>query len=147
MSWLQFVEWAVFYQAEPFGEMRADLRAGIIASKIHNTHIIHRSDAVNPTDMMPKFDVTRTARRNRPMMSVDKWHEVKQIARSMTGKAGRRVWDHVPELEHEQPDPEIGTMHHAHHAIQAAPVQPAVTQPIAPSSRVPADMPILQFPD
>lgn len=146
MSFLQFVEWAVFYQAEPFGEMRSDLRAGIVAAKIHNTHIVRASDAVNPTDMMPKFDVTRTARRNRPMMSVDKWQEVKQIARSMTGKAGRRVWDHVPELEHEQPDPEIGTMHHAN-AIQLAATQPAATQPVAPSSRVPADMPILQFPD
>jgi hypothetical protein len=32
----ELAEWAAYYQCEPFGEERADLRAGIVASVIAN---------------------------------------------------------------------------------------------------------------
>lgn len=38
MSWRQFTAWGAYAQVEPFGELRADLRAGQIASILANTN-------------------------------------------------------------------------------------------------------------
>lgn len=34
----EFAAWLAFYQVEPFGEMRADLRAGMLATLTANAH-------------------------------------------------------------------------------------------------------------
>jgi len=49
-------EWMAFAHLEPFGEARADLRAGIIASTIANVHRGKRSKAFKPEDFVPRFD-------------------------------------------------------------------------------------------
>lgn len=38
MSGAEFTEWMIYSKLEPFGEERADLRAGIIAANIANAH-------------------------------------------------------------------------------------------------------------
>jgi hypothetical protein len=48
-------EWMAYDQMEPFGEERADLRAGIITSMIHNVNIVKGKPA-SPIDFMPEFD-------------------------------------------------------------------------------------------
>jgi hypothetical protein len=53
MSSSEFTEWMAFYELEPQGEWRADLRAGIIASTIANVNRSADSDALTPKDFMP----------------------------------------------------------------------------------------------
>lgn len=53
MSARQFEEWAAFYYQEPWGDFRADLRAGIVASTIANIHRKPRAPAFTPVDFMP----------------------------------------------------------------------------------------------
>lgn len=38
MSASEFEEWKLFYQIEPFGQMRADLRSGTVAAITANAH-------------------------------------------------------------------------------------------------------------
>ena len=50
-----FLEWWKYYQYEPFGEERADLRAGIIASTFANAFRKKGTKAFSPAVFMPKF--------------------------------------------------------------------------------------------
>lgn len=56
-SW-QISEWLAYYQIEPFGEERADLRAGIVASVTANANrdADKRPEPYSPADFMPRFD-------------------------------------------------------------------------------------------
>lgn len=49
-----------YFQIEPFGEDRADLRAGIIASTIYAMNKGKGGRAMSPADFMPKFDTKPT---------------------------------------------------------------------------------------
>ena len=51
----QFSEWIAYQNIEPFGEWRADLRSGIIASTIANANRGKKQTAVKPSDFMPEF--------------------------------------------------------------------------------------------
>ncbi len=53
LSDAEFQEWMSFYRMEPFGEDRADLRAGIIAATIVNVQRGKKGRPVKPTDFMP----------------------------------------------------------------------------------------------
>lgn len=58
MSSSQLAEWIAFYQLEPWGEERADLRAGIVASTIANVNRSQKQKKpYKPDDFMPRFDV------------------------------------------------------------------------------------------
>jgi hypothetical protein len=59
-----FYEWNVYARARPFGEERADLRAGIVASTIANANRGKSGRSFRPADFMPKFH--RQARRQSP---------------------------------------------------------------------------------
>lgn len=50
----ELTEWMAYYELEPFGEERADLRAGIIASTVANVNRA-KGKAYQPQDFMPKF--------------------------------------------------------------------------------------------
>jgi hypothetical protein len=52
MSSRELSEWLAYYGLEPFGDERADLRAGIISSTIANANSNHR---FKPSDFMPDF--------------------------------------------------------------------------------------------
>ena len=59
LSYAEFQEWGLYYQIEPWGEDRADLRAGIIASTIANYAGKVRADKADlalPADFMPYLD-------------------------------------------------------------------------------------------
>jgi len=53
----EFTEWMAYFKLEPFGEERADLRAGIIASATVNMQMDpQKSTPTKPQDFMPKFE-------------------------------------------------------------------------------------------
>lgn len=56
MSSRELSEWMAYATLEPFGEERADLRAGIVASAVVNVHRTQSDKAAQPSDFMPTFD-------------------------------------------------------------------------------------------
>lgn len=50
-----FTSWQAYYTLEPFGQERADLRAGIVASTMANALRGKRTRAYKPKDFMPMF--------------------------------------------------------------------------------------------
>ena len=57
----EFTEWAVIYSIDPWGETRADLRAGIIASTTANVHRGKGKKAYAADEFIPDFDKARRA--------------------------------------------------------------------------------------
>lgn len=49
------------YAAAPWGEMRADLQAGIVAATVANVNRKADSRAFAPSDFMPRFGVQEEA--------------------------------------------------------------------------------------
>jgi hypothetical protein len=58
MSSREFAEWAAYAQIEPFGPVRGDLRAGVVASVIAEVYRDpdKRSEPFTPAEFMPMFD-------------------------------------------------------------------------------------------
>jgi hypothetical protein len=52
----EITEWMAFYQMEPFGDMRADLRSGVIASTFANANRTKHTRPFTPEDFMPFVD-------------------------------------------------------------------------------------------
>jgi hypothetical protein len=52
----QLSEWMAYNKLEPWGEERADLRAGIVASVIANSNRGKNQKAFKPQDFMPSFE-------------------------------------------------------------------------------------------
>ncbi len=50
----EFLEWMGEYQRDPWGEERADLRAGIVAATVANVHRT-KGRSYKHSDFMPKF--------------------------------------------------------------------------------------------
>ncbi len=46
-------EWMAYYQLDPFGNVREDLQAGIVASTIANVNRGKNDKAFQPSDFMP----------------------------------------------------------------------------------------------
>jgi hypothetical protein len=64
MPYRVYQDWMTYYELEPFGEERADLRAGIIAATIANCLARRKGrPAFRVTDFMPRFG--REKRRTR----------------------------------------------------------------------------------
>lgn len=77
--------WVAYSTLEPFGEVRADLRAGIVASAIVNVHRGKKSDPVSkPTDFMPDFSkaAKKTADR-KPVTDQQTWTSIKAMAKAV----------------------------------------------------------------
>ena len=53
ISAAELVEWQAFYNLEPFGDLRDDLRAGIIVSTLYNLFRGKRATAKNAKHFMP----------------------------------------------------------------------------------------------
>ena len=56
MTSAQFAEWMAYGQLEPWGEERADLRAGIIASTQANSMRGKKGKPFKPQDFMPRYE-------------------------------------------------------------------------------------------
>ncbi len=63
ITFAQFGEWMVYSNLEPFGEERADLRAGIIASTVANASGSTKK-TFKPSDFMPDFGKESKPRRS-----------------------------------------------------------------------------------
>lgn len=59
-------EWIEYAKMEPFGEERADLRAGIIASTFANLYRKKGKKPLQPQDFMPKFGTATGATEEGP---------------------------------------------------------------------------------
>ena len=55
LSYREFREWCWFYEIEPFGDQRADLRTGIVAATMKNSyaHGVPPEQLAKPADFMP----------------------------------------------------------------------------------------------
>ena len=50
----ELLEWAAFYQINPFGPARGDVQAGIVASTMANIHA-RKGHSFKPSDFLPTF--------------------------------------------------------------------------------------------
>lgn len=89
MTWQQLMEWHAYAEVEPFGEERADLRAGIVASTVANVNIDSRkTKPFAPSDFMPSFGgEPHAGSRRKPLTDPGDWKKVKATLTSF-GKAG-----------------------------------------------------------
>tara|TARA_Y100000310_G_scaffold112096_1_gene110523 strand:- start:215 stop:535 length:321 start_codon:yes stop_codon:yes gene_type:complete len=55
MSSAELTDWLAYWRLDPFGEERADLRAGIVAATTANVWA-GKGKRAKPADFMPKFD-------------------------------------------------------------------------------------------
>lgn len=55
LSQAEFTDWIDYYRQEPWGEERADLRAGVIASTVANVYTLWNGGEAShkPSDFMP----------------------------------------------------------------------------------------------
>lgn len=58
MSSAELTEWRMYARIEPFGQMRDELHAGVVASTVANTSRDpkRRSDPFRPEDFMPHYE-------------------------------------------------------------------------------------------
>ena len=82
-------EWKAYMKLEPFGEERADLRAGIIASTIAN---VNRNpdktpQPFQPSDFMPVFD----RRENEPQSESDGEKRARELYEQMRNEVMERL--------------------------------------------------------
>ena len=79
----QMVEWMVYESLEPFGDVRADLRAGIVASTIANVHRDpKRTRAFKPSDFMAIDTSTESSSDRKPITSQRRFDAMKERARA-----------------------------------------------------------------
>jgi len=86
LSWEEFDGWMTYYVISPWGEERADLRCGIITSKIHNVNVIEKSDLLSPIDFMPY------AKRPEPEpISPEEWERAKSAHRAVGERSDTEI--------------------------------------------------------
>lgn len=86
MSWKQFQGWMAYAELEPFGEERADLRAGIVAHVIANANRDPKTkpEPFKPSDFMPDFDGNRGSSK-KPLTDAGAWKKMKAQAKAQFG--------------------------------------------------------------
>lgn len=72
----EIVEWLLYEQIEPFGEWRADLRAGIVASTFVNLHRPRGRRALSPQEFMPRFGESRRQSPEQLLAQVAQWNQL-----------------------------------------------------------------------
>lgn len=77
----ELAEWEAYYGLEPWGEQRADLRAGIIAATAAAPWRKAGSPPPRPTDYMPRFEAGPGAPQSDEQMG--------QALRALAERAGR----------------------------------------------------------
>lgn len=82
----EFAEWVAEYRIEPWGEIRSDLRAGIIASSVLAPYC-KKGQGPRPIDLMPNFGDKRTTR---PRQSEAEMRAVMVRAAAGFAKAAKR---------------------------------------------------------
>jgi len=83
MTPTQLVEWMVYESLEPFGDVRADLRAGIVASTIANVHRDpKRTRSYKPSDFIAMDRSTESSTDRKPITSQSRFDAMKERARA-----------------------------------------------------------------
>jgi hypothetical protein len=85
MTYRELRLWIEAYGVEPWGEDRADLRAGIIASTTANCHR-SKGKPFRPSDFIPTF----TPQRDRPQTEAEMQAAVRKFNALMGGKFSRK---------------------------------------------------------
>lgn len=49
----ELTEWMAYYQIEPFGDYRADVRSGVVAATLANANRAPNAKVFTPEDFMP----------------------------------------------------------------------------------------------
>lgn len=89
-----FAEWQAYFQVEPWGEERADLRAGIVAATVANPWRKEGSEPFKPEDFMPKF--------GRQEEEPEDWRTMLEALRMLTGGlSAEPSGDEMPETDEE----------------------------------------------
>lgn len=83
----EFSEWQAFWQMEPWGEGRGDLRAGIIASTMANLWRGADTPPFTPQDFMPQLDRQSTEADDPDTLIAQQ----QQLLESLTRAAGGTV--------------------------------------------------------
>jgi len=85
----ELTEWRAYYGLEPFGEDRADLRAGIVASTMANVFRKSGAKPYKAQDFMPRFEKTRQ----------DWWEQLEVVKTINAAMGGRNGDDRQPDSE------------------------------------------------
>ena len=80
MSSSELSEWRAYYEIEPFGEERADLRAGTIASPLVNMWKGKKGARTKPSDWIMKFGA---------LLPQDP-EEMKMLLKALAARGGQR---------------------------------------------------------
>jgi hypothetical protein len=86
MSSNEFAEWRAYDRINPFGERRADLRAGVVAAVVANANRGKRRKAFRPEDFMPTFEDQSTEAKT----SDELLHKVEMLNAAFRGKDKRK---------------------------------------------------------
>jgi Protein of unknown function (DUF4035) len=86
MSAAELQRWWAFYQVEPWGEWRGDLRMGILASALVNCWTSGKGRRTKPSDFLPAFEKPAVVPRQRQTAQ-----DMLEILRRGTLAAGGRV--------------------------------------------------------
>lgn len=81
----ELTEWFAYDTLEPFGEVRADYRAGIIAAQITNHSFSPPREAAQPSDFCPRFD--REPESTEPILLADPQEQSELIDERLYGRA------------------------------------------------------------
>lgn len=92
-------EWMAYFQSDPFGEQRADLRMGILASTVANKPVfgMKRAKRFQPKDFIPEFgSKTAKARGNwrRDLEALKSFSMIHNAKVQMGQKADAKSKDH-----------------------------------------------------
>ena len=84
ISSIEIAEWLAEYSIEPFGDVRGDLHAAIVASTIANVNrdTSKQRDPFSPIDFMPKFEVTE------PVKPRQTWQQQLALAEALNAAYG-----------------------------------------------------------
>ena len=65
MSSYELTQWIAYFKVEPFGHVRGDIQAGVIASVIANSSPGRGKRTYRPSDFMPDFGVAEVSEEDR----------------------------------------------------------------------------------
>lgn len=82
----ELAEWMAFDAIEPFGEQRADLRAGIVAASVVNHSMSPPKRGASPRDFMPFIDRAEQPA-DAPVLLADPEAHAALLARTLFGDA------------------------------------------------------------
>lgn len=82
----QLSEWIVFAGLEPFGDLRADFRAGQIAATLANVHRSKDTEPFQASDFFPTLTDAERKPSNEPVLLADPEAQAKLIKATLFGQ-------------------------------------------------------------